>query len=128
MLVSGNYFDVLGVSMAAGSSIRAEDDQAPGSGGPRGLVAVLSHQYWVRRFNANRAVIGSPVRINGHAFTIVGVAPPPFRGTRVGSLPDVFVPMMCAAQVFDSPTWLSNPRNNWCRQRPYLSAPRIATR
>ena len=115
MLVSGNYFDVLGVSMAAGAPIQGADDQLPGSGGARGLVAVLSYQYWNRRFNNNAAVVGSTVRINGHPFTIVGVAPPGFHGTRVGSLPDVFVPMMFAVEVFDLPNWLSNPRNNWLR-------------
>lgn len=45
MLISGNYFDVLGVRMATGSPIRADDDRVPASGGARGLVAVLSHQY-----------------------------------------------------------------------------------
>src|SRR5207237_988168 len=115
MLVSGNYFDVLGIGMAAGSPIRAEDDQVPLGGGPRGLVAVVSHQYWQRRFNSSAAAGGTSVRINGHPFTIVGVAPPGFHGTRVGSLPDVFVPMMFASQVFDVPNWLSNPRNNWLR-------------
>jgi predicted permease len=115
MLVSGNYFDVLGVRMAAGSPIGADDDRVPGSGGARGLVAVLGHQYWERRFHRDAAIVGSSVKINGHPFTIVGVAPPGFHGTRVGSLPDVFVPMMFAGRVFDSPTWLSNPRNNWLR-------------
>ncbi len=115
MLVSGNYFDVLGVRMAAGSSIGADDDRVPGSGGARGLVAVLSHQYWKRRFGGDPATVGSSLRVNGHPFTIVGVAPPGFHGTRVGSLPDVFVPMMFAAQVFDGPSSLSNPRNHWLR-------------
>ncbi len=55
------------------------------------------------------------MRINGHPFTIVGVTPPRFHGTRVGSLPDIFVPMVFAARVFDVPNWLSNPRNNWLR-------------
>jgi predicted permease len=115
MLVSGNYFDVLGVRMAAGSPIGADDDRVPGSGGSHGLVAVLSHQYWQRRFNGDAAIVGSSLRINGHPFTIVAVAPRGFHGTRVGSLPDVFVPMMFAARVFDVPNWLSNPRNNWLR-------------
>jgi predicted permease len=115
MLVSGNYFEVLGVRMAAGSPIGADDDRVPGSGGARGLVAVLSHQYWERRFNSDARIVGSPLRINGHPFTIVAIAPPGFHGTRVGSLPDVFVPMMFAAQVFDGPNSLSNPRNNWLR-------------
>lgn len=115
MLVSGNYFDVLGVGMAAGSSIRADDDRVPASGGARGLVAVLSHQYWKRRFNSDAAIVGSFVRINGHPVTIIGVAPRGFHGTRVGSLPDVFMPMMFAAQIFDGPSSLANPRNNWLR-------------
>jgi predicted permease len=115
MLVSGNYFDVLGIAMAAGSPIRAEDDQGRVSGGARGLVAVLSHQYWRQRFNGDTAVVGSPAVINGHPFTIIGVAAPGFHGTRVGSLPDVFVPMVFAAQVFNRPDWSSNPRNNWLR-------------
>jgi predicted permease len=115
MLVSGNYFDVLGVGMAAGSSIRSDDDRVPASGGARGLVAVLSHQYWKRRFNSDPAIIGSSVRINTHPVTIIGVAPPGFHGTRVGSLPDIFIPMMFAAQIFDGPNSLANPRNNWLR-------------
>jgi predicted permease len=115
MLVSGNYFDVLGIGMATGSPIRADDDRVPASGGARGLVAVLSHQYWKRRFNSDAAIVGSSVRINGHPLTIVGVAPPGFHGTRVGSLPDVFVPMMFAPQIFDGPNSLANPRNNWLR-------------
>jgi putative ABC transport system permease protein len=115
ILVSGNYFDVLGVGMAAGSPIQAEDDRVPVSGGARGLVAVLSHQYWQRRFSGSAAAVGTSVQINGHPFTIVGVAPPGFHGTRVGSLLDVFMPMMFAAQVFDVPNWLSNPRSNWLR-------------
>jgi predicted permease len=115
MLVSGNYFDVLGVRMATGSPIGAGDDRVPGSGGARGLVAVLSHQYWKRRFNGDAATVGSFLRINGHPFTIVAVAPPGFHGTRVGSLPDIFVPMMFATEVFEGPNSLANPRNNWLR-------------
>jgi predicted permease len=115
MLVSGNYFDVLGVGMATGSPIRPDDDRVPASGGARGFVAVLSHQYWKRRFNSDPAIVGSSLRINGHPLTVVGVAPPRFHGTRVGSLPDVFVPMMFAAQIFDGPNSLANPRNNWLR-------------
>jgi predicted permease len=101
--------------MAAGSPIRVEDDRTPDGSGPRGLVAVLSHDYWTRHFNSDTATIGSSVRINGVPFTIAGVAPPGFHGTRVGSLPDVFVPMMFATRVFNQPNWLSNPRNNWLR-------------
>ena len=115
MLVSGNYFDVLGVPMAAGAPIRPIDDLTPRSGGPRGPVAVISHQFWTRRFNADPAIVGRLVKVSGHAVTIIGITAPAFRGTRVGSLPDVFVPMMFAAELFDDPNWLTNPRNNWLR-------------
>ncbi len=115
MLVSGNYFDVLGLRMKAGSPIRPEDDEVEGTGGRRGLVAVVSWRYWQRRLNSDAAAIGSTLRINGHLATIVGIAPEGFHGTRVGSLPDVFVPMMFATRVFASPIWLTNPQNNWTR-------------
>jgi putative ABC transport system permease protein len=86
-----------------------------GTGGRRGLVTVVSHQYWQRRFNRDASVLGSTIRINGQAATVVGIAPEAFRGTRVGSLPDVFVPMTFATSVFADPNWLTNPRNNWLR-------------
>src|SRR5262245_21922095 len=99
MLVSGNYFDVLGVRMKAGSPIRPEDDVEAGTGG-RGLVAVVSARYWQRRLNADTDVVGSTLRINGDLATIIGVAPEGFAGTRVGSLPDVYVPITFATRVF----------------------------
>jgi predicted permease len=115
MLVSGNYFGVLGVAMAQGAPIVPEDDRTPGIGGTRGLVAVLSHQFWTRQFRGDAAVLGRTIRVNGQPVTILGVTPPDFHGTRTGSLPDVFLPMMFASRVFESASWLPNPRNNWLR-------------
>jgi putative ABC transport system permease protein len=127
MLVTGNYFDVLGVPMALGSAITPEDDRVPGTGGSRGLVAVVSHGYWVKRFNASPGAIGRSIRINGRPATIIGVAPPRFNGTRVGSLPDVYVPMMFVRVVFDRESALTNPRDNWlriiARVKPDVSRP-----
>jgi predicted permease len=60
-------------------------------------------------------VLGRTVRVNGQPITIVGVAPPDFDGTRIGSLPDIFLPMMFAPQAFEAPNWLVNARNNWLR-------------
>jgi predicted permease len=114
-LVSGNYFEMLGVSMAVGTPIQSSDDLTPMSGGPRGPVAVISHRYWVQRMNGDRGVIGQPLRLNGLAMTIVGVAPEEFHGTHVGSLPDVYVPMMFAAHIFETPNTLTNPRDRWLR-------------
>jgi predicted permease len=114
MLVSGGYFDLLGVPMALGTGIGPEDDRTPRSGGPRGLVAVVSHDFWTRRLHADVGAIGRPLRVDGRLVTIVGVAPPGFHGTRVGSMPDIYVPMMFSANIFGD-TWLTNPRNNWLR-------------
>ena len=115
MLVSGNYFDVLGVRMAVGSAIDPDDDVMAGQGGRRGLVAVLSYEYWQRRLNGDETVLGTIIGINGQPVTVVGVAAEGFRGTRVGSLPDVFVPMMFSPHVFTDPRWLTSPQNNWLR-------------
>jgi predicted permease len=131
MFVSGNYFDVLGVGMAAGVPIGPDDDLVPGDGGARGLVAVLSHRYWKQRFGGDPAIIGRPIQISDRPFTIVGVAPAGFQGTRVGSIPDVFVPMMFASRVYGIPAWLSNPRNNWlrviARRKPSISPAQAQT-
>src|SRR4030095_10545002 len=86
MLVSGNYFDVLGVHMAMGSPIQPEDDDVPGIGGRRGLVGVVTYRYWQRQLNGDAAALGSTIRVNGFPITIVGVLPPAFHGTRIGSL------------------------------------------
>src|SRR5688500_8011165 len=114
MLVSGNYFNVLGLTMMAGTPILPEDDEVAGIGGRRGLVAVVSYEYWQRRLSG-ASVLESTLHINGQPVTIVGSAPERFRGTRVGSLPDVFVPMMFATRVFNDARWLTNPQNNWIR-------------
>lgn len=114
MLVSGNYFGVLGLQMALGSPILPDDDRTPRSGGTRGLVAVLSHDFWRQRLGADPAVIGRAIRANGQPVTVLGVAPAGFNGTAVGSVPAVYVPMMFAPHIFDGP-WLENPRNLWLR-------------
>ena len=113
MLVSGNYFDVLGVGMIAGTPIGPDD--AEGVGGRRGLVVVVSYDYWQGVLNGDASVPGSTLSINGHTATIVGIAPRGFRGTRVGSRPAVFVPIGFGTEVFGYANWLTNPRNNWTR-------------
>jgi predicted permease len=115
MLVSGNYFGVLGVGMAIGAPIVPDDDLTPGSGGARGMVAVLGHRLWTSRFGGDEAVLGRTIRVNAQPVTVVGVAPVEFEGTRTGSRADVFLPMMFTPRVFESPTWLPAPRNNWLR-------------
>jgi putative ABC transport system permease protein len=74
--VESSYFDTLGLKPVLGRTFSAEETRAPGSA----PLAVLGHGFWVRRFGADPGVLGRTVGLNGVAHTIVGVAPPPFRG------------------------------------------------
>ena len=115
-LVSGEYFEVLGVTPSVGTTLRREDDRTPGSGGSRGPVAVISHSLWMRTFSGERSVIGSQIRLNGQPFSIVGVAPAAFSGTEVGESPDVFVPMMMQEAIIPGlGKALQMRRSNWIR-------------
>ena len=121
-LVSGNTFDVLGARPVIGRALTQEDDRTPG-GHP---VAVLSHDYWQRRFARSAAVLNQVVTINSTAMTIVGVAPPGFAGIAATQSPDLFIPIMMKAQL--TPTWndLDNRRSRWVnvvgRLKPGLTA------
>jgi predicted permease len=98
-IVSGNYFEVLGVGAVLGRVLSAEDDRER-LGHP---VAVLSHGFWADRFGADPGVVGRVVRLNGHPFTVVGVAARAFHGIEVGRATDVFVPMAMKTRI--TPTW-----------------------
>ena len=89
-LVSGNYFDVLGVPPVLGRGFLPEEDETPDSH----PVAVMGYGCWQKRFAADPNIAGKTVSINNHNFTVVGVAPKGFVGTEVGFAPDLFVPMM----------------------------------
>jgi predicted permease len=108
-LVTGNYFDVLGVRARIGRTFTQNDDTTPG-GHP---LVMLSHRYWMRRFAGNPGVLNQTIALNGLPMTIIGVAPPGFFGIVVGESPDVMVPMMMKAQM--TPTWddLQNRRSRW---------------
>src|SRR5438045_5748327 len=88
--VTGNFFSVLGVPAYAGRTFTAAEDETPG-GDP---VAVLTYDYWQRRLSGSRAAIGTVMRVNDVAVTIVGVTPPGFRGDIVGQPLDLWLPMM----------------------------------
>src|SRR4249919_2492126 len=75
-LVSGTYFQTLGVQTVIGRPITPDDDRTPG-GHP---VAVLSYDYWRNRFGADPGVIGQTIRVNNHAFTVIGVSQAGFDG------------------------------------------------
>ena len=105
-LVTGNYFSGLGVTPAAGRVFSPDDDRAEG-GHP---VTVLSHAFWQRRFGGDPNVVGKEVRLNGHDFTVIGIARLGFSGTRfVGFIPDVWVPLTMHAQIVSgSDGWFEN--------------------
>jgi predicted permease len=89
-LVSANYFDVLGVTPAHGRLISPADDRSD-TGDP---VAVLSYRLWQRRFGGDPAVVGTPVKLDGTTFAVVGVAPEQFSGSRIGAPRDMWVPIV----------------------------------
>jgi predicted permease len=93
-LVTGNYFDVLGVNAARGRLFHPEDDLKPG-GHP---VAILSYPCWQKRFGGDPDVVGRVVKFNGMDFTVLGVARRGFFGTELYYAPDVFFPMMMEKQ------------------------------
>src|SRR6059058_3933937 len=88
--VTGNFFSVLGVPAYAGRTFTAAEDKTPGED----PVAVLTYDYWQGRFSRSRAAIGSVMRVNDVAVTIIGVTPPGFHGDIVGQPIDFWLPMM----------------------------------
>jgi predicted permease len=109
MLVSGNYFQILGLAPALGRLFSPRDDRTVGAE----PIAVLSHDYWRRRFQESPDVIDSPITINGQVLTIVGVAPPGFRGTTLGNTPDVFVPITMRPRLEPGFAGIDNRRSYW---------------
>ena len=100
-LVTANYFDVLGVKPALGRTFLPGEDQKPG-GNP---VAVLSYSLWTREFGADRGILGRTVSLNLLPYTVIGVAPPNFRGTfTVGNPNLLWIPISMHTQVFDAQT------------------------
>src|ERR1043165_4188604 len=89
-VVSRNFFDVLGVRAWAGRLFTQDDDRNPGAH----PVAVLSYDFWDRRFSKNPDLIGKTILVNEYPLTIVGVTPPGFYGVNLSENPDVRVPMM----------------------------------
>ena len=108
-LVSGNYFEVLRVRPAVGRVLNDADDQTAGSH----PLAVLSHNYWTRRFAGDPGVLGRTILVNDVSLTVIGVAREGFRGVQVGQDTDIFVPMTMKAQM--TPNWdgLTNWNDYW---------------
>lgn len=121
-LVSGNFFEVLGVRPWAGRLFTQDDDRTPGAH----PVAVLSYAYWESRFGKDASLIGKTILVNEHALTVIGVTPPGFYGVSLSNNPDVRVTMMMTP-VFNPlpPTRLQSRRHQWlsvlARRKPEVS-------
>jgi predicted permease len=103
-VVTGNYFQLLGLRPALGRLLTPQDDTAKNAN----PVAVLSYTYWKSRFAASRDVVGQTVLINGHPFTILGVAPENFDSAIGGYKPGLFIPV---SMVEVAMPWMA-PRDN----------------
>ena len=96
-MVSGNYFDALGIQPYLGRLLHASEEHGKNSM----PEIVLSYALWHSYFNGDRAAVGRTVQINKHPFTIVGVAPPDFRGTELFFAPDLWLPLVNTPQLLD---------------------------
>jgi predicted permease len=94
-LVSGNYFDLLGVKPVLGRTFTPEEDGAPGAH----PVIVLSHAFWARQYGANPGILGESVKLNGHQFTVIGVGPPNFAGLDALGTTAIWAPLATYAQL-----------------------------
>ena len=92
---TGNYFDALGIQPHLGRVFHASDERGPGSA----PYVVLGYSYWHTQLHDDPGVVGRSVRVNQHAFTIIGVAPPDFHGTITFFNPDFYVPIVNQAQI-----------------------------
>ena len=99
LMVSGNYFGLLGVNAAIGRVLTEADDNVM-SGSP---VLVLSHAYWLSRFGGDSSILKQTLIVNGYPMTIVGVADKGFLGEKPGASPDIFVPITMKREL--SPGW-----------------------
>jgi len=97
-LVSGSYFNTLGVRAIAGRMLSDGDDQVPG-GHP---LAVASHSWWQRRFGS-APVVGTTISIGSGSYEVIGVAQPQFSGATVGQSPDLWIPLAMQREI--SPGW-----------------------
>ena len=89
MMVSDNFFRVLGIQPSVGRTFLPEEGRVAS----RDRIAILGYSFWQAQYGASRSVLGRPIRLNGIAFTIVGVAPEAFPGMELFFPPSVYVPL-----------------------------------
>ncbi|HSY89791.1 MAG TPA: ABC transporter permease, partial [Candidatus Binatus sp.] len=108
-LVSGNYFDALGIRPALGRLMVADDDRVADAN----PVVVLSFSYWQRRLGSDPSIVNQSILVNGRPFTVLGVAPPGFHSVVMGDTPDLFVPMTMKAEVRPGFKDLEDRKSRW---------------
>jgi predicted permease len=94
-MVSGNYFDVLGIKSSFGRTFLPEEDRTPGSH----PVVVLNHSFWQSRFNSDRSVVGQTIVLNNRRFTVVGIGPAGFDGESPPMKINMWIPVMMMASM-----------------------------
>jgi predicted permease len=111
-LVSGNFFTMLGVKPAVGRVFSSEQDDRVYNGHP---VVVLSHDYWMTRFQGDPDVVGRKITVNNYPMTVVGVSAAGFAGLDPTSSPDIRVPILMQPTLMPSMSWLkmSDRRSRW---------------
>jgi putative ABC transport system permease protein len=110
--VTSNYFSMLGIDATAGRTFLPEEDQGLGAH----PVAVLSYSFWQNRFGGDPSAVGKVVKINGHPFTIVGIAPGGFPGTQPFLDINLYVPLSMLDQVKPGSAGRLNARDDhWLR-------------
>ncbi len=110
-LVSGTYFDVLGVTTAVGRTFTPDDNTIP-DGHP---IVILSYGFWKQRFAADPAIVGKTVLINNNRMTVIGVAQQGFDGVELGYVPNIFVPLMMRKEIIPTAPldMLTDRRTRW---------------
>ena|SRR5579859_63142 len=108
LLVTSNYFSLLGASTALGRTFLLEEGQSPGSD----PIVVLSHAFWKRQFGSDPSIVGKSVRFNGTPLTVVGVTDASFVGTEP-QIPDFWAPMMMQAQLMPGDDRLHDRNSFW---------------
>lgn len=108
-LVSGNYFSVLAVDASMGRVLTLDDDSI--AGGHR--VAVVGYRFWREHLSADPAIVGQTMRLNGEAFTIIGVGPRGFLGDTVGDVQDFWLPVTMQGEIIQGRSWLTDYKVSW---------------
>lgn len=126
-LVSGNFFETLGVGAAIGRTFANEDSSAAGAS----PVVVLSYGYWSRHFGADRAILNQSLLVNRVPMTVVGIAQPGFKGIQIGRAPDLYIPITMKGQITPTRNGLDDRRDFWVilvgRLKPGLAREKAET-